>query len=522
MIIKSIKIENFLSISKVALNFTNEIVELIGKNNDVLVDGLPSSNGSGKSSILLALQQGLYNKNYKVTSINNVSNNISQKPYRIEVNLIGSDNKEYTIVNNRATMELIVKCKDEILSTRIKDSLPIIEDIIGLSYQEFLLLTYINTSTTSDIFVATDSNLILKFFNLSKLSIYLENLKLTRRDLTKELKRLQMMRAEHNKSSLIKDKEILELKYNSLKEDRKVFELSHEYTQNKLRLAEEAEGIREKIRSFESIKQGLENNANLMDLGICPTCNQTIHIKDSKGNTERLEKVTSDIDALKVELKEREEYFRNLRNSYEIEIGKMDSTILQYEAKLLSFKHIEDRGTSDIEKVNLNILEAEHKLNVLKSSITTIESGKVHQAYLHTFLISLNEKIKDTLLSIGLTTSITASISKGSIVYTLIDEIEKDISMLSSGESSLYALVIMVALFYTLKEQLDLEINILFLDEAIGNIDTKVIKKIEELLLTLKDKSIIVTQHHKELNDSIFDKSIVVEKTNGLSTLEEL
>jgi DNA repair exonuclease SbcCD ATPase subunit len=182
-----------MSISHKYIEFNqNSIYLLNGQNNDVTVDGLPSSNGSGKSSILLAIIHALYNRNPKLSTLDTVNNIVTATPYTLTICFEHND-EVYKVVNDRTNLSITVfnETTGKLLSRKIKESLVCIEEIIGLSYEEFIALTYIDQTTLSNIFNQRTS-LITKFLNLSELTEYERIVKNRRAEVNREIKVLDV------------------------------------------------------------------------------------------------------------------------------------------------------------------------------------------------------------------------------------------------------------------------------------------------------------------------------------------
>lgn len=108
-------------------------------------DGLHSVsgvNGSSKTSLFLALQQALFNKNAKGAKIEDCSNSITGNPYEIEVEFT-KDSDEYRIVNSRKTGKIdLYKNGKNIALRKIPEVLKQIQEILGCDYALFADLTY--------------------------------------------------------------------------------------------------------------------------------------------------------------------------------------------------------------------------------------------------------------------------------------------------------------------------------------------------------------------------------------------
>jgi len=108
-------------------------------------DGLHSIsgvNGSSKTSLFLAIQQALFNKNAKGSKIEDCSNSITGNPYEIELEFTkGSD--EYRVVNSRKTGKIdLFKNGKNIALRKIPEVLKQIQETLGCDYELFADLTY--------------------------------------------------------------------------------------------------------------------------------------------------------------------------------------------------------------------------------------------------------------------------------------------------------------------------------------------------------------------------------------------
>ena len=108
-------------------------------------DGLHSVsgvNGSSKTSLFMALQQVLFNRNSKNCRVDDVSNNITGEPYEVEVEFTkGSD--DYRVVNSRKTGKIdLFKNGKNIALRKIPEVLKQIQEILGCDYELFADLTY--------------------------------------------------------------------------------------------------------------------------------------------------------------------------------------------------------------------------------------------------------------------------------------------------------------------------------------------------------------------------------------------
>jgi len=114
-------------------------------------DGLHSIsglNGSSKTSLFLALQQGLFNRNSKNCKVSDVSNSITGQPYEIDVEFTKSEDL-YRVVNSRKTGKIdLYKNGRNIALRKIPEVLTQIKEILGCDYDLFRDLTYQSKDST--------------------------------------------------------------------------------------------------------------------------------------------------------------------------------------------------------------------------------------------------------------------------------------------------------------------------------------------------------------------------------------
>ena len=163
--------------------------------NDSTVTQLVGTNGAGKSSIPLILEEVLFNKNSKGIKKADIANRIFNKGYDIslEFNVNG---EEYKIeVNRRAS----IKCKlfkngEDISSHTATNTYKTVEEVLGLDFKTFTQIVYQNTNTSLQFLTATDTNrkkFLIDLLQLEKYVDYFEIFKEKSRVLSGEVSHIQ-------------------------------------------------------------------------------------------------------------------------------------------------------------------------------------------------------------------------------------------------------------------------------------------------------------------------------------------
>ena len=162
----SLEIENFLTIGEAKVDLQNKGLVLIqGVNED---DDSANSNGAGKSSVVDALCWCLYGKTARGVSADSVINITEKKNCRVSVS-VDDDGVLYTITRhrkhkkgkNRLEVHMIDKAGKPSDLTKGTDKLtqPLVEQIIGSSYEVFTAAIYAGQEAMPDLPGMSDKQL---------------------------------------------------------------------------------------------------------------------------------------------------------------------------------------------------------------------------------------------------------------------------------------------------------------------------------------------------------------------------
>ena len=163
--------------------------------NNSTVTQLVGTNGAGKSSIPLILEEVLFNKNSKGIKKADIANRINNKGYDISLDFdVNGD--EYKIeVNRRAS----IKCKlfkngEDISSHTATNTYKTVEEVLGLDFKTFTQIVYQNTNTSLQFLTATDTNrkkFLIDLLQLEKYVDYFEIFKEKSRVLSGDVSHIQ-------------------------------------------------------------------------------------------------------------------------------------------------------------------------------------------------------------------------------------------------------------------------------------------------------------------------------------------
>lgn len=166
-----------------------------GENNEVdlsssKITQILGTNGVGKSSIPLILEEVLFNKNSKGIKKADIPNRELDKGYEISVDF-SSEEDEYNIsVKRKGTLKVVfTKNGEDISSHTATDTYKNIQAVLGYDFKTFTQVVYQNTNNSLNFLTATDANrkkFLIDLLNLEKYVELFEVFKEASREIDKE------------------------------------------------------------------------------------------------------------------------------------------------------------------------------------------------------------------------------------------------------------------------------------------------------------------------------------------------
>lgn len=151
-----------------------------GENNeldleDSIVTQIIGTNGMGKSSIPLIIEEALYNKNSKGIKKADIPNRYVNKGYDIYLSFIKDEEFFEIKIDRKANIKVsLYQNGEDISSHTATNTFKTIQDIIGVDFKTFSQLVYQNTNTSLQFLTATDTNRKKFLIDLLHLDNYLE------------------------------------------------------------------------------------------------------------------------------------------------------------------------------------------------------------------------------------------------------------------------------------------------------------------------------------------------------------
>lgn len=134
---------------------------------------LVGTNGVGKSSIPLILEEILFNKNSKNVKKADIANRYVNKGYDISLDFsVDSDVYNITVIRRSTLKCKLTKNGEDISSHTASNTYKTLGDILGIDFKTFSQLVYQNTNASLQFLTATDTNRKKFLIDLLKLDEY--------------------------------------------------------------------------------------------------------------------------------------------------------------------------------------------------------------------------------------------------------------------------------------------------------------------------------------------------------------
>ena len=527
MVIKYIHIQNYKNIRDATITYKAGLWEVIGVNNDDTY----TSNASGKSSSLEAIQQCLFNKTTLPIPIEDVGRKSSGGTHNfILTTEFSKDGSTYKVINDRSLMKITVIQDGEDLGLRsIPHALKRIQVIIGMDISTFITLTFITHTTISDLLDNFSSSALMKIIlDFNQITDLDKRMKL-------EVKSLNdgISNANITIKSIDDSLEVLS-KYKQIDTSafhRQKANISAEIVQ----LSDEISTISSLLSVHKAHKlklDELEGRLLKINDGICDKCGQTI---DNDTTRDEILYEIEEVSTLIVAFDETSE--DNLSRLKEDLRGK------QEKVQILSAKIIAADTTNQIYEENKErsedlrklrqdaIVNKDNKLqesDIVTTAIQLIKKGDLHKHLMLSFVSVLNKYLTQFRSFINLPyVAISAEANKANVGFILHDtRFNQNIHMntLSGGERTRLRLVLLLSMLYTIKDMTNASTNLLIFDESLDTLDVSAsadLARLFEYLIAHDNKFIALISHGQQLQEIDFTGKITVTKTDGIATVKE-
>jgi len=212
--------------------------------------------------------------------------------------------------------------------------------------------------------------------------------------------------------------------------------------------------------------------------------------------------------------------------SLQNEISFNESSLGRLENETNPYKKLYEDTLEKIEKENSSLNEMNVKYNYMKMSESIVSQDTLKKFIIKDLVSLLNSKIKYYLMKLG---AKYTCIFNEDMDYTFItpdDGGETEYATFSAGERMRLSIASSFAFRDFMGSRNNFTSNILVLDEFIDSaIDTLAVTNVLHLLQEfsrMNNQHVLIISHRKEIDNSIFDNIIMVEKRQNISTISYL
>mgnify|MGYP003630597450 FL=1 len=151
-----------------------------GPDNELLLDEsavtqIIGTNGMGKSSIPLIIEEALYNKNSKGIKKADIPNRYLKDGYKIHLEFTkDKDSYSINIIRKTSAKVILRKNGEDISSHTATNTYKTVQEIVGVDFKTFSQLVYQNTNASLQFLTATDTNRKKFLIELLQLERYVE------------------------------------------------------------------------------------------------------------------------------------------------------------------------------------------------------------------------------------------------------------------------------------------------------------------------------------------------------------
>ena len=143
--------------------------------NDNTVTQILGTNGMGKSSIPLIIEEALYNKNSKGIKKADIPNRYVNNGYNIYLSFTKDEDRYEITVNRKTSIKVkLEKNGTDISSHTATNTYKTLQEVLGVDFKTFSQLVYQNTNASLQFLTATDANRKKFLIDLLHLEKYVE------------------------------------------------------------------------------------------------------------------------------------------------------------------------------------------------------------------------------------------------------------------------------------------------------------------------------------------------------------
>jgi len=175
--------------------FSYGVDNVLDLEKDLIVQ-LVGTNGTGKSSIPLLIEEALFNKNSKgIKKVDIVNRNNNENGYTISLDFEVDDRVYNITVGRKASIKVVLTCDGEDISSHTAtNTFKSIQNVVGMDFKTFSQLVYQSTTSSLQFLTATDTNrkkFLIELLNLDNYLTLFDNFKTAHKEASNEVSEIR-------------------------------------------------------------------------------------------------------------------------------------------------------------------------------------------------------------------------------------------------------------------------------------------------------------------------------------------
>ena len=515
-----------------------------------LIVQLVGTNGTGKSSIPLLIEEALFNKNSKgIKKVDIVNRNSDGEGYSISLDFL-VDDLDYNIsVERKGNIKVVLTCDGEDISSHTAtNTFKTVQNVIGMDFKTFSQLVYQSTTSSLQFLTATDTNrkkFLIELLNLDKYLTLFDNFKVAHKEASNEVAEIRgsietiqswvdtnpiqsttkkvLLEVPDAPEDLISKRALVASKLENILDINNKININNQYKSQLSELSateltnevEMPEGIGELNEEFTSLKTIIDQ-ANTVIRKIeklgdsCPTCLQEIDsdkteelLSEQKSVVSVSSKRKNEVQNLVINLKKQLQVYKN----HQSEIEKFEKLSSLVDNKLPSKTEDKLELEEEINKFTVEISKKQSEIRDISSQNNEITKFNTELDYLvkqvkefKLKLLSEESKLKKTndvfanleVLKKAFSTNGLVAYKIENLVKDLEDLVNQYLGELSDGRFGLEFVVTNDKLNVVISDE-GRDIDILALSSGeLARVNTSTLLAIRKLMSTLSKSKINV------------------------------
>ena len=515
-----------------------------------LIVQLVGTNGTGKSSIPLLIEEALFNKNSKgIKKVDIVNRNSEGEGYSISLDFLVDDLNYNISVERKGSIKVVLTCDGEDISSHTAtNTFKTVQNVIGMDFKTFSQLVYQSTTSSLQFLTATDTNrkkFLIELLNLDKYLTLFDNFKVAHKEASNEVAEIRgsmetiqawvdtnpilsttkkvLLELPSPPEDLISERALVTSKLENILDINNKININNQYKSQLSKLSateltnevEMPEGIGELNEEFTSLRTIIDQANTVLrkieKLGdSCPTCLQEIDsdkteelLLEQKSVVSVSTKRKNEVQNLVINLKKQLQVYKN----HQSEIEKFEKLSNLVDNKLPSKTEDKLELEEEINKFTVEISKKQSEIRDISSQNNEITKFNTELDYLvkqvkefKLKLLSEEAKLKKTndvfanleVLKKAFSTNGLVAYKIENLVKDLEDLVNQYLGELSDGRFGLEFVVTNDKLNVVISDE-GQDIDILALSSGeLARVNTSTLLAIRKLMSTLSKSKINV------------------------------